>query len=90
MKPGIYKHYKGNKYLVLETCRHSETLEEMVVYRCLYGEYGLWVRPIEMFTETIEVNGEQIQRFKYLHPTGHLIKPKNWNNRWQFIVNQAM
>lgn len=50
---GIYCHYKGNLYEVLEIAKHSETEEELVVYRALYGDYGVWVRPLGMFTETI-------------------------------------
>ncbi|BBI59517.1 hypothetical protein HSBAA_08230 [Vreelandella sulfidaeris] len=51
--PGIYRHYKGNLYEVLGTAQHSESEEHLVVYRALYGEYGLWVRPLAMFTETV-------------------------------------
>ena len=61
---GIYRHYKGNLYHVLHTAQHSETEELLVVYRCLYGEYGVWVRPLAMFTETIEVDGKQVARFE--------------------------
>ena len=61
--PGIYRHYKGQRYRVLGTARHSETLESMVVYQALYGEHGLWGRPTTMFCETIELNGEPIARF---------------------------
>jgi hypothetical protein len=60
---GIYRHYKGNLYQVIGIAKHSETLEELVVYRALYGEGGLWVRPKAMFFETIEVNGEPMLRF---------------------------
>ena len=60
---GIYRHYKGQRYRVLGTARHSETLEPMVVYQALYGEHGLWVRPAAMFCETIELDGEPIARF---------------------------
>ena len=60
---GIYKHFKGNKYEVIGVAKDSETLEEMVVYQQLYGEYGLWVRPLEMFMETIEKDGKWIPRF---------------------------
>lgn len=63
---GIYRHYKGNLYQVLHTARHSETEETLVVYRCLYGEYGVWVRPLSMFTETIEVNGKEAPRFELI------------------------
>ncbi|QOR40152.1 DUF1653 domain-containing protein [Billgrantia diversa] len=61
--PGIYSHYKGNRYEVLGVAHHSETEELLVVYRALYGDYGLWVRPLEMFTETVEVRGEPVPRF---------------------------
>ena len=63
---GIYEHYKGKKYCVVGIARHSETVEEMVVYRKLYDECDLWVRPKEMFLETVEVNGEAIPRFRLL------------------------
>ncbi len=66
IKPGRYLHYKGKQYLVLDVARHSETLEEMVVYRPLYGDRGLWVRPAKMFTESVQVDGEQIPRFEYI------------------------
>jgi hypothetical protein len=61
--PGIYHHYKGNRYEVLGVAHHSESEEALVVYRALYGEYGLWVRPLAMFTETVEVQGEPVPRF---------------------------
>lgn len=63
---GIYRHYKGNLYQVLHTARHSETEETLVVYRCLYGEYGVWVRPIEMFSETVTVDGQPVPRFELI------------------------
>ena len=63
---GIYRHYKGSLYQVLHVANHSETEEELVVYRCLYGEYGGWVRPLTMFTETVEVDGEQVARFELI------------------------
>ena len=62
--PGIYRHYKGSLYQVLHTAQHSETEEALVVYRCLYGEYGVWVRPLAMFSETVEVEGKQVPRFE--------------------------
>ncbi|WP_438012196.1 DUF1653 domain-containing protein [Psychrobacter raelei] len=63
---GIYQHYKGNLYQVLHTARHSETEEAVVVYRCLYGEYGVWVRPLAMFTETVQLKGQTVPRFKLI------------------------
>lgn len=61
---GIYQHYKGNKYQVLHLATHSETEEHLVVYRALYGDYGVWVRPLTMFTETVEKDGETKPRFQ--------------------------
>jgi hypothetical protein len=66
VEPGRYRHYKGNCYEVIGTARHSETEEPMVVYRPLYGEGGLWVRPEAMFLETVEVAGERVPRFSRL------------------------
>jgi len=66
IKLGVYKHYKGNEYLVLGIANHSETLEKMVVYQALYGEYKIWVRPIEMWNEEVEVNGIKVPRFKFI------------------------
>ena len=63
---GIYRHYKGSLYQVLHMAKHSETEEELVVYRCLYGEYDVWVRPLAMFTESIEVNGKEVPRFELI------------------------
>lgn len=60
---GRYRHYKGKEYDVLDVARHSETLEEMVVYRACYGDCSLWVRPLKMFTEEIEHEGVRMQRF---------------------------
>lgn len=60
---GIYQHYKGQHYEVLGCAKHSETTEDLVVYRALYGDYGLWVRPLDMFTETIEIDGSIKARF---------------------------
>ena len=62
--PGLYRHYKGGLYEVIDTARHSETLEPMTVYRALYGEQGLWVRPAAMFAETVEVDGTVRPRFE--------------------------
>lgn len=68
MKPGRYRHYKGNDYLVLGVARHSETEEELVVYQQDYGERGLWVRPKDMFASTVEVDGQTIARFQFIEP----------------------
>jgi len=65
-KPGRYRHYKGNEYEVLGTARHTETLEEMVVYRSLDEKRKMWVRPQSMFKEKVWVNGREINRFEYL------------------------
>jgi len=66
MKTGIYEHYKGNRYEVIDTLRHSETEELMVLYRALYGDEGLWARPYTMFFETIIINDKEVPRFKYI------------------------
>ena len=66
IKPGRYRHFKGNEYEVLYVARHSETLEEMVVYRALYGERGVWVRPAAMWDETVERGGDTYKRFTYI------------------------
>lgn len=67
LQPGIYRHYKGNLYQVLHLARHSETQEWLVVYRALYGEFGVWVRPLTMFTETVSINGKTMARFALEH-----------------------
>ncbi len=66
LKKGIYKHYKGNYYELLEIATHSETMEKMVVYRALYGEYGVWVRPYSMWSEQVEKDGQRLLRFAYV------------------------
>lgn len=66
LKPGKYRHFKGNEYELLCIARHSETLEPMVVYRALYGEGGVWVRPASMWTETVERDGRTFTRFEYI------------------------
>ena len=66
IKTGYYRHFKGNMYKVLYNAKHSETMEDMVVYQALYGDMGIWVRPAEMFLEKVEKNGILIQRFEYL------------------------
>ena len=66
VKKGRYRHFKGMEYEVLGMAKHSETLEDMVVYRALYGEGGIWVRPAAMFLETVEREGKTFARFTYM------------------------
>jgi hypothetical protein len=66
IKPGRYRHFKGNEYEVIGLARHSETQEEMVIYRALYGDFGLWVRPARMWNETVERDGKTFRRFTYI------------------------
>lgn len=65
IKPGKYRHYKGKEYEVIGIARHSETLEELVMYRALYGERDMWVRPLTMFFEEVEIDGKKMPRFRY-------------------------
>ncbi|HJH81221.1 MAG TPA: DUF1653 domain-containing protein [Clostridiales bacterium] len=66
IKPGRYRHFKGKEYEVLGVARHSETEDELVVYRALYGDFGLWVRPVSMWDETVERDGKTFRRFTYI------------------------
>ena len=66
--PGKYRHFKGNEYEVLYMAKHSETMEDMVVYRALYGEGGIWVRPAAMWNETVTRDGKTFQRFTRIDP----------------------
>lgn len=66
IKPGIYRHFKGKEYQVLAVARHSETREPMVVYRALYGECGVWVRPASMWSETVSPESGEVARFTYI------------------------
>ena len=66
IKQGRYRHFKGNEYRVLGMARHSETMEEMVVYQALYGEQGIWVRPAHMWNETVDRDGYRGPRFTYI------------------------
>jgi len=66
IKPGIYCHYKGSEYQVLDVATHSETEEQVVVYRCLYGDYSMWVRPLNMFIENVMVDGVERPRFRFV------------------------
>jgi cyclomaltodextrinase len=66
LKTGLYQHYKGGQYEVIDIARHSETEEKFVLYRALYGERGLWVRPLAMFTESVNIEGVCMPRFEYI------------------------
>ena len=66
VRPGRYRHFKGNDYEVIHVARHSETEEWLVVYRPLYGEGGLWVRPLALFGDMVERDGEHVQRFAFI------------------------
>ena len=66
IKLGKYRHYKGKEYEVIGFATHSETLEQMVIYKQLYGEHGTWVRPASMWEEIVDVNGEKKVRFEYI------------------------
>lgn len=66
IRAGTYQHYKGGMYKVIGIASHSETLEKMVVYRKIHEEHGLWVRPLTMFKEQVEVDGKKVPRFKFI------------------------
>lgn len=66
IQPGLYEHYSGKRYQVLGVCRHSETLDILVVYQALYTDYALWVRPLEMFKQFITKDGQTVPRFKFI------------------------
>lgn len=66
IKKGRYRHFKGNEYEVIGTARHSETTKEYVVYKALYGDGGLWVRPKEMWNETVDRDGKTFKRFEFI------------------------
>lgn len=69
LRPGRYRHYKGKDYEVIGVARHSETREELVVYRCLYDDFSLWVRPLAMFSETVQLDGKAVPRFAWCGDT---------------------
>ena len=66
IQAGVYRHYKGNTYQVIGIAKHSETEEDLVVYRALYGTFGLWVRPLDMFCEKVKKGGEIVPRFELI------------------------
>lgn len=63
---GKYRHYKGHLYDVIDIARNSETMEDMVIYKALYGDFGIWVRPLKMFLENVEVKGKIQKRFEFI------------------------
>ena len=69
LEKGIYRHYKGNLYEVVDVARHSETQESLVVYKTLYGDFSTWVRPLDMFQETVDRDGQQVARFEFVEPS---------------------
>ncbi|HTE48940.1 MAG TPA: DUF1653 domain-containing protein [Candidatus Paceibacterota bacterium] len=66
IKLGKYRHFKGKDYQLLGVAKHSETLDELVVYKKLYDDYSMWVRPLSMFIENVEINGKKVPRFEFL------------------------
>lgn len=68
IQAGLYKHYKGPEYQVIDLVKHSETEEDLVLYKALYGNQGLWVRPLAMFIEQVEIEGKLVPRFKFIKP----------------------
>lgn len=69
LQKGIYRHYKGNLYEVIDVARHSETQESLVVYKTLYGDFSTWVRPLDMFQEALDRDGQQVARFEFVEPS---------------------
>ncbi len=76
VKKGIYRHFKGNLYEVLEVGTHSETQEQQVVYRALYGERGIWIRPLAMFFDTVERDGNSCKRFTWIESSDAQFGPR--------------
>lgn len=72
LRPGIYRHFKGNLYDVITVARHTETGEDMVVYRALYGDFGIWTRPLAMFIEQVERDGKVVSRFEFVRDAARL------------------
>ena len=67
MSLGLYRHYKGGMYLVHSIARHTETKDKLVIYQSMYGDYGMWARPLDMFQSKIEYNGTIMDRFKFIN-----------------------
>jgi hypothetical protein len=85
VQPGRYRHFKGNEYTVLGVALHSETQEELVVYRQEYGDHGLWVRPKQMFLEAVEVDGQAVPRFSRVNPCARSV----WASRFRREVRMT-
>ncbi len=68
IQAGVYRHYKGQDYQVFNVAHHSETEQPLVAYRCLYGDFSWWVRPVDMFKESVEKDGTTVARFAYIKP----------------------
>lgn len=66
IKPGKYRHYKGKEYEVIDLAKHSETLEDLVIYKALYGQGQMWVRPLKIFEEKVVVDGVEVPRFEFI------------------------
>ena len=81
LQPGRYRHFKGGEYALIGIAHHSETMEELVVYRALYGERGLWVRPVSMWTEVVERDGIRVPRFTYIGPYDEEAQEARGQNR---------
>ncbi|WP_338509121.1 DUF1653 domain-containing protein [Pseudomonas poae] len=81
VEPGLYQHYKGPQYRVFSVACHSETEEQVVFYQALYGDYGFWVRPLSMFLESVEVDGEQVPRFALVQAEPSLFQGNNGRSR---------
>jgi hypothetical protein len=87
VKPGKYLHFKGNEYEVIGVAAHSETLEEMVVYRALYGDGGLWVRPAEMWNELVEMDSKTVERFKYIGDSDYSDRKKDLSEAHRALLS---
>ncbi len=72
LSPGVYRHYKNKLYAVIDVAQNTETEEIFVVYRALYGDCLLWVRPISMFVEKVKINGKEVPRFELIRPFGEI------------------
>ena len=82
---GIYRHYKGNQYEVIGFAKHSETLEDMVIYKALYGEGGIWVRPLSMWGELVETDGKAVRRFEYVDDKTETVRKDELNEALRSI-----